>query len=107
MLHSQHQRRRDACMQTQPVEINAATELYSRLTRQAALRQLSIMELFHGASTLLAMQQRPLVAELYKVWIALNGDHELLHAVYFNYGVTLVDLRDFAGGINAFRDSIR
>ena len=90
-----------------PVEINAATELYTRLTHQAALRQLSIMELFHGASTLLSMQQRPLVAELYKTWIALNGDHELLHAAYFNYGVTLVDLRDFAGGINAFRHSIR
>jgi predicted O-linked N-acetylglucosamine transferase (SPINDLY family) len=94
-------------MQTQPVEINAATELYARLTRQAALRQLSIMELFHGASTLLEMQQRPLVAELYKTWIALNGDHELLHAAYFNYGVTLNDLRDFSGAINAFRDSIR
>ncbi|MBX9828727.1 MAG: glycosyl transferase [Xanthobacteraceae bacterium] len=94
-------------MQTPPVEINAATELYARLTHQAALRQLSIMDLFHGASTLLSMQQRPLVAELYKVWIALNGDHELLHAVHFNYGVTLADLRDFAGAINAFRDSIR
>ena len=92
---------------TQPVEINAATELYARLTQQTALRQLSVMDLFHGASTLLSLQQRPLVAELYKTWIALNGDHELLHAVYFNYGVTLVDLRDLTGGINAFRHSIR
>jgi predicted O-linked N-acetylglucosamine transferase (SPINDLY family) len=92
---------------TQPVEINAATELYARLTHQAALRQLSIMDLFHGASTLLSMQQRPLVADLYKTWIALNGDNELLHAVYFNYGVTLADLRDFSGAINAFRHSIR
>ena len=91
----------------QPVEINAATELYARLTQQAALRQLSIMDLFHGATTLHSMQQRPLVAELYKIWIAFNGEHELLHAVYFNYGVTLVELRDFMGGINAFRDSIR
>ena len=42
----------------QPVEINAATELYTRLTQQAALRQLSIMDLFHGATTLHSMQQR-------------------------------------------------
>jgi predicted O-linked N-acetylglucosamine transferase (SPINDLY family) len=48
-----------------------------------------------------------LVAELYKSWIAINGDHELLHAAWFNYGVTLVDLRDFSGGINAFRHAIR
>jgi predicted O-linked N-acetylglucosamine transferase (SPINDLY family) len=94
-------------MLNQPVEINAATELYARLTQQAALRQLSILDLFHGAATLMSLQQRPLVAELYKTWIALNSDHDLLHAVYFNYGVTLVDLRDFTGGINAFRDSIR
>ena len=33
-------------MLNQPVEINAATELYGRLTQQAALRQLSIMDLF-------------------------------------------------------------
>jgi predicted O-linked N-acetylglucosamine transferase (SPINDLY family) len=91
----------------QPVEINAATELYGRLTQQAALRQLSIVDLFQGAATLMSLQQRPLVAELYKTWIALNCDHELLHAVYFNYGVTLVDLRDLTGGINAFRHSIR
>ncbi len=94
-------------MANEPVEINAATELYTRALQQAVARQLSIFDLFNIASQLQAMQQRSLAAELYKVWIAYNGDHELLHAVYFNYGVTLNDLRDPVGAINAFRTSIR
>lgn len=94
-------------MANEPIEINAATELYSRALQQAAARQLSIFDLFNTAVQLQAMQQRPLVAELYKAWIAFNGDNELLHAVYFNYGVTLNDLGDRIGAINAFRTSIR
>src|SRR5882757_4522727 len=93
-------------MSNEPVEINAATELFSRALQQAVARQLSIFDLFNVAVQLQSMQQRPLVAELYKAWIAYNGDHELLHAVYFNYGVTLNDLRDPVGAINAFRTSI-
>jgi predicted O-linked N-acetylglucosamine transferase (SPINDLY family) len=94
-------------MANEPVEINAATELYSRALQQAVARQLSIIDLFNAAVQLQAIQQRPLAAELYKAWIAFNSDHELLHAVYFNYGVTLNDLGDRVGAINAFRTSIR
>ena len=94
-------------MANEPVEINPATELYTRALHQSVARQLSILDLFNIASQLQVMQQRSLAAELYKVWIAYNGDHELLHAVYFNYGVTLNDLRDPVGAINAFRNSIR
>jgi predicted O-linked N-acetylglucosamine transferase (SPINDLY family) len=94
-------------MSNEPIEINAATELFTRALQQSAARQLSIFDLFNTASTLQSLQQRPLVAELYKAWIAYNGDHELLHAVYFNYGVALSELRDLVGAINAFRDSIR
>jgi predicted O-linked N-acetylglucosamine transferase (SPINDLY family) len=94
-------------MANEPVEINAATELFNRALPQAVARQLSIFDLFNTAVQLQAMQQRPLVAELYKIWIAYNSDNELLHAVYFNYGVTLNDLGDRVGAINAFRTSIR
>ncbi|MGO9772967.1 MAG: glycosyl transferase [Roseiarcus sp.] len=72
-----------------------------------ALRQLPIAELFGWAERLKADGQAPIAAELYKAWIALNGDHDLLYAVYFNFGVALSDLDDRLGAINAFRDSIR
>lgn len=94
-------------MSNEPVDINAVTELYNRALHQAVARQLSIYDLFNVAVQLQAMQQRPLVAELYKTWIAFNSDNELIHAVYFNYGVTLNDLGDRVAAINAFRTSIR
>src|SRR5581483_9005332 len=107
MLRSQHQRRRDAAMPDQPIELNPVTEFFTRATNRARTRQLSIAELFNGAATLQAWQQRPLAAELYKTWIAYNGDSEFLYAVYFNYGVALGEARDIAGSINAFRESLR
>ena len=79
-------------MPDQPVELNAATELFNRSPQKAIARQLPIADLFNGAATLQSMQQRPLAAELYKTWIAYNGDNEVLHAVYFNYGVALNDI---------------
>ncbi len=94
-------------MSNEPVDINAATELFNRALQATATRQLSVFDLFNIAGQLLSLQQRPLVAELYKAWIAYNSDNELIHAVYFNYGVTLNDLRDLTGAINAFRTSIR
>src|SRR3954470_17687073 len=107
MLRIQHQRRRDNAMADQPVELNAATELFTRAVQRATVRQLPLVELFHTATQLLAMQQRALVADLYKNWIAYNAEDGLLYAAYFNYGVGLNDMRDYAGAINAFRESIR
>ena len=94
-------------MPDQPVELNAVTELFNSLTQRVMARQMPIADLFQAAGTLQSMQQRPLAAELYKTWIAYHGDSELLHAVYFNYGVALNDIRDHTGAINAFRESIR
>ena len=91
----------------QPAESSAATVLFSSLVQKATARQMPVGELFNGASKLQALQQRPLAAELYKTWIAYNGDSEVLYAVYFNYGVSLNDNRDHTGAINAFRESIR
>lgn len=94
-------------MADQPVELNPAPELFTQALQRAMARQLPLIELFNAAGALQASLQRPLAVELYKTWIAYNGDSELLYAVYFNYGVALNDLRDFTGAINAFRESIR
>jgi predicted O-linked N-acetylglucosamine transferase (SPINDLY family) len=59
------------------------------------------------AEKLKAVGQSQQAAELYKVWIAYNPDHPVLHAVYFNYGVVLGEIRDAPGAINAFRAAIR
>jgi predicted O-linked N-acetylglucosamine transferase (SPINDLY family) len=91
----------------QPAEVTAATELFTRSVQKAMTRQLAVVELFNSAAALQAMQQRPLAVELYKTWIAYNGDSELLYAIYFNYGVALNEVRDHTGAINAFRESIR
>ena len=94
-------------MPDQPAELSAATELYKRTAQKAIARQLTVGELFNGAATLQSMGERQLAAELYKTWIAYNGDNEVLYAIYFNYGIALNDARDHTGAINAFRESIR
>jgi predicted O-linked N-acetylglucosamine transferase (SPINDLY family) len=65
------------------------------------------MELFAEAERLERLQEPQKVADLYKGWIAANPTSPVLHAVYFNYGVTLSRAGDKAGAINAFRDGIR
>jgi len=94
-------------MPDQPAELNAATGLFKRTSQKAIARQLTVGELFNGAATLQSMGERRLAAELYKTWIAYNGDNEVLYAIYFNYGTSLNDAGDHAGAINAFRESIR
>jgi predicted O-linked N-acetylglucosamine transferase (SPINDLY family) len=94
-------------MSNEPVQSNAATELFAHASQKAMARQLPIVELFNCAATLQSMQQRPLAVELYKTWIAYNGDNDLLYAIYFNYGVALNEILDRTGAINAFRESIR
>ena len=45
-------------------------------------------------------------AELYKNWIALNDAHPGLHAIMFNYAVTLADAGDLPGAAFALRATI-
>ena len=71
-------------MPDQPVEPSAATELFKRTSQKAISRQLTVGELFNGAATLQSMGERTLASELYKTWIAYNGDSEVLYAIYFN-----------------------
>ena len=71
------------------------------------MQQASIVELFTEADKLARAEEPQKAADLYKTWIARNGSNQLLHAVYFNYGVALSRVGDHAGAINALRASIR
>ena len=71
------------------------------------MQQSTILELFSDAERLNRLEEPQKVADLYKTWIAANSTNPLLHAVYFNYGVTLSKVGDRAGAINVFRECIR
>ncbi|HEY6831262.1 MAG TPA: glycosyl transferase [Pseudolabrys sp.] len=92
---------------TQPLGIQAATDLFNESVRRAVMRQLPLVELFSNAGTLAASGLPQQAIELYKTWIAYNAEDSLLYAVYFNYGVALMEVHDHAGAINALRESIR
>jgi predicted O-linked N-acetylglucosamine transferase (SPINDLY family) len=92
---------------TQPLGIQAATDLFNESVRRAVMRELPLVELFGGAGTLAASGLPQQAIELYKTWIAYNAEDSLLYAVYFNYGVALMEVHDHAGAINALRESIR
>lgn len=83
------------------------TDLFADAIHRASTQQLDIAGMLDCAEKLKAAGQSPQAAELYKAWIAYNPDHPVLHAVYFNYGVVLGELRDAPGAINAFRAAIR
>ena len=69
--------------------------------------QMELAELLGTAEQWKTVQgSGPLIVELYKRWIAYHGTHPALHAVYFNYGISLSDIGDSAGAANAFRAAI-
>jgi predicted O-linked N-acetylglucosamine transferase (SPINDLY family) len=86
---------------------NAGTEIYNEAVGKIAAGQLPVIDLFKATSALDGVGQKPLAAELYKVWIAYNGDNPLLYAVYYNYGVALTAIRDYPAAINALRECTR
>ncbi|SDR56924.1 Predicted O-linked N-acetylglucosamine transferase, SPINDLY family [Rhizobiales bacterium GAS113] len=94
-------------MHNHPGELEIASKIYAESIKQAFLRQSSIAELFSSAARLAALQQKQLVADLYKAWIAYNADDRLIYAVYFNYGTALADAGDRPGAMNALRECIR
>jgi predicted O-linked N-acetylglucosamine transferase (SPINDLY family) len=89
------------------IESKAAVDSFAESIKLASLRQLPIVDLIDCAARLTSVGQEQSSAELYKTWIAHNADNDLLHAVYFNYGVVLMAVGDRAGAINAYRESIR
>src|SRR5262245_36422714 len=94
-------------MTGQAADLNALTGLFNQSLQKATMRQMSIVDLFAATGQLQQAGQKAMSNELYKHWIAHNSENPLLHAVYFNYGVGLTDVRDLAGAINAFREAIR
>jgi len=84
-----------------------STELYVASIQKAAARQLTIAELFSSARSLATSGKYQMATELYKIWICYNSDADFLHAVYFNYGMALVEAGDRYGAINALRDCTR
>ncbi|PYB77945.1 glycosyl transferase [Rhizobium wuzhouense] len=88
-----------------PAQDNAS--LFTALLLRARNQQLPLGELFQVAETLSAGGQRVLAAELYKAWIAYNDSNPLLHFVYFNYSVTLRQMDDLAGSIQALQACLR
>ncbi len=86
---------------------NAATLELNIAVAKAVNRSLPAAELFAAAERLKALQDQQAVTQLYKSWIAYNSADPLLFAVYFNYGVSLNEVADKPGAINALRESIR
>ena len=83
------------------------TDLFADAIHRASTQQMDIAGMLDCAEKLKAAGRSPQAVELYKTWIAYHPDHPVLHAVYFNYGVALGELRDVPGAINAFRAAIR
>ncbi|ENN88625.1 hypothetical protein RHSP_64248 [Rhizobium freirei PRF 81] len=84
-----------------------ALSLLTELKNRARNQQLSLPELLPIVETLSTTGQAVLAADLYSAWIAFNDTHPLLHIIYFNYSVTLRQLGDVAGAINALRACLR
>ncbi|OWV97970.1 hypothetical protein [Rhizobium sp. R693] len=77
------------------------------LLERARQQQLSVTGLFQCAESLNSAGQREQAGELYRSWIAYNDSNPLLHLVYFNYSVTLRQLGDLSGSINALRAALK
>jgi predicted O-linked N-acetylglucosamine transferase (SPINDLY family) len=87
------------------LDFDVTAELFSDAINRA--QGLPITELLECAEKLKGHGERQRVVDLYKTWIAYNSDHQLLYAIYFNYGVSLLDVSDHPGAINALRETIR
>lgn len=92
---------------TEPLGLTAATDFYNDAVRRAVSRQLPVVDLFGAASTLSDAGQAQATVDLYRTWVAYNGEDPLLYAVYFNYGAALMAIRDNVGAINALRECLR
>jgi predicted O-linked N-acetylglucosamine transferase (SPINDLY family) len=86
-----------------PLAPNFVEDAISR----ASLPQMEIGELLTLAEQIKALGQPRRAVDLYKTWIAFHPEHPLLHAVCFNHAVSLSEVQDLAGAINAMRETIR
>ena len=65
--------------------------LFQTTLARAKACDLSVLDLISAAEALTAAGMSDAVIELYRTWIEHGSNHPLLHAVRFNYGVTLSD----------------
>jgi len=69
-------------------------------------RDLSVNELIAVADGMNASGMVRQVAELYRVWLAHNGDHPLAYAVLFNQGVVLGNLEELEEAEKVLSESV-
>lgn len=84
--------------------------IYIEALMRARSRQMDLNDLLKSAELLKGGNPESpyaMVIELYKSWIAHNGDHPLSHFVYFNYAVSMSESGDLTGAVNALREAIR
>ncbi len=84
-----------------------ASELFSNSAAQATNKTLTVVDLLAAAANLAAAGQRDEVLELYKTWIQHNSDNPLVYAVYFNYGVVLVEASKLEEARAALGEAVR
>jgi predicted O-linked N-acetylglucosamine transferase (SPINDLY family) len=82
---------------------SAQASAFANVLEKARNQQLLLTDLFQVAEALTSSGQQAQAAEVYKVWIAFNDTHPLVHLAFFNYSVTLKQLGDVAGAIQALR----
>ena len=73
----------------------------------ATTRAMGLVELLAAIERLTADGHAAASVELYRIWIAHHLDDPLLHAVQFNYGVTLSQLGDLPGAMIAHAAAIK
>jgi predicted O-linked N-acetylglucosamine transferase (SPINDLY family) len=86
-------------------DLNASR--YVDWMRRAIAHEMTALELIGAAEALAGQGEPALQQQLYKVWIEHNPDAPLLHAVNFNYGVTLSGAGDLPRARDAFAEAIR
>lgn len=82
------------------------SEQFATAIERAKSRNLSVVDLIGAAEQLSRQNDKSLLKELYSTWIAHNASDPLLYAVYFNYGVILMDGNELAEARAAFSESI-
>ncbi|WP_119942809.1 glycosyl transferase [Neorhizobium sp. NCHU2750] len=85
----------------------AADTPLAEILELARTQKLAFTDLFTVAESRSAVGRKADAAEIYKAWIAFNDSNPFLHLVYFNYSVTLRQLNDLAGSINALRACLK
>jgi predicted O-linked N-acetylglucosamine transferase (SPINDLY family) len=85
----------------------AADTPLAEILELARTQRLAFTDLFSIAESRSAAGQKAEAADIYKAWIAFNDSNPFLHLVYFNYSVTLRQVNDLAGSINALRACLK